>query len=338
MLVSCPARVDIGNRLDYPNYFLSFAGQTAKTANVAIQLRTTITYFPNRQHKISFVSNSTVEDHFGCPDPEKSRFPILCAVLHHFGITSGTFQVESEVPPATGLGGSGMLIVAALALVKKLRYGSVSKRDWPKLALTAHLFEIWLGFSSTGFQDQLAAAYGGANLWTWGAQLDGQGFAIYTRSSIVPTGGTAELERHIVLCFTGKPHRRNRPTPGFRRLSGTELSQWETISSYTDKFSTAVRSSDWTTAAHYLNAECELREAIDSECLSSRARVLVKCGRNCGAGCRFAGHGHGGCVWAIGDASAITTAIEHWKSITRNWKGAWVVRPKLAVEGLVLQE
>src|ERR1035437_2934634 len=107
--VSCPARVDVGNRLDYPSFFLSLPSGIAKTANIAIELRTKLTYSPCRPGKISFVTNSMTEEHCGYPDPSKSNFPVLCAVLHHFGVTSGVFTIDSQIPPGSGLGGSGVL-------------------------------------------------------------------------------------------------------------------------------------------------------------------------------------------------------------------------------------
>ena len=178
MRVSCPARVDIGNRLDYPSFFLSLPAGVAKTANIAVELRTTLTYLPGKPGCISFVTHHTTEEHAGYPDPSRSSFPVLCAVLHHFGITSGVFRIESQVPPGSGLGGSGMLTVAAIGLVKTLFQALPKDQDRPTIALLAHFVENWLGFSSTGLQDQLAAVYGGANLWSLGREFRGRGSAL----------------------------------------------------------------------------------------------------------------------------------------------------------------
>lgn len=335
--ISCPARLDVGNQLDYPSYFLSLASQTARTANIAIELRTSVSYLANRRRGITLLTNSISEHHAGSVNPAKSRFPDLCVLLRHFGVTSGTFRIDSQIPPRSGLGGSGALAIAMVALIKKIRLGTLSDQDWPTLSLITHLLENWLGFSSTGFQDQLAALYGGANLWTWGIHFDGVA-PIYKRSSILPLGGADELNEHILLCFTGQSHAPTRMSKQVRRLEGSERAQWERVSRHTESFSAALRTSDWIGAARHLNAECDLRGKLDSTCLSARARVLVNVGRQSGVGCRYAGHGHGGCVWAIGDATAIGTTKEVWDGVARKWKGAWVIMPRVAAKGLVVHE
>jgi D-glycero-alpha-D-manno-heptose-7-phosphate kinase len=332
--VSCPARVDIGNRLDYPSFFLSLPAGVAKTANIAIELRTTLTYSPNKPGHISFVTDSIKEEHTGYPDPSSSRFPVLCAVLHHFGVTSGVFRIESQIPPGSGLGGSGVLTVAAIGLVKALIDGPLREQDRPTIALLAHFLENWLGFSSTGLQDQLAALHGGANLWSWGAKLKGPE-PLYAQANIMPSGGFEELGRHMLLCFTGQPHPHNRAGEQFRRLQRSDLSLWERVAQLTQEFGTALKAADWGGAAHFLNAECVFREEIAPACLSSRARLLAGVARQCGVGCRYAGHGHGGCMWAVGDTNAINETRIAWCRLARGWRNGWVGVPKVAANGLI---
>jgi D-glycero-alpha-D-manno-heptose-7-phosphate kinase len=332
--VSCPARVDIGNRLDYPSFFLSLPRQMAKTANVAIELRTSLSYSPSEPGHVSFVTKSVTEDHVGYADPRKSRFPVLCAVLHHFGITSGKFHIESQIPPGSGLGGSGVLTVAAIGLIKRFLVGTVTEQDRPTIALLAHFFENWLGFSSTGFQDQLAALYGGANLWTWGSNLAAEA-PIYVQTGILPPGGSDELSKHILLCFTGQSHPRNRAGEQLKTLPRCDLKRWEKVAQLTQEFSTSLKKADWEGAAHFLNAECALREAIAPGCLSARAKRLAAAARQCGAGCRYAGHGHGGCVWAIGEVNVITETTDRWRDLGRKWDESWVIAPRVAAAGLI---
>jgi galactokinase/mevalonate kinase-like predicted kinase len=301
--ISCPARIDIGNRLDYPSHFFSLPSQGAKTANISINLMTTISYSPNSAEIISLSTESISEQHErGRLDPSKSRLPLLCAILNHFGVDSGTFRISSQVPYGSGLGGSGILVVSLIALIKRLRLGVISEADYPSLCMTAHLLENWLGFSTTGFQDQLAALHGGANLWTWGAELESGGTSFYRRTPILPVGGTAQLDEHILLCFTGQRHRPSRISKRARMLSGADLGRWTEVSQQTENFAVALRDSDWRSAARCLNAECDLRIAIDPTCLSSRAQLLVTAGRSLGLGCRYAGHGSGGAACGrVGD-------------------------------------
>jgi D-glycero-alpha-D-manno-heptose-7-phosphate kinase len=327
--------VDVGNRLDYPSFFLSLPTGAAKTANIAIELRTTLTYSPCKPGYISFLTNSLTETHVGYPDPSKSHFPAMCAVLHHFGVTSGVFNIDSQIPPGGGLGGSGVLTVAAISLVKALLFGPATEDDRQRIALLAHFLENWLGFSSTGFQDQLAALYGGANLWSWGASFASDG-ALYTQTNIMPIGGGEDLCKHILVCFTGQSHPRNRAGEQFRRLPASEMRRWDKVAQLTFEFSNSLKIADWESAAHYLNLECALREEIAPACLSPRSLHLAAAARQSGAGCRYAGHGHGGCMWAIGGAKAIQETRDRWSRLAKKWKGGWVIAPRVAEVGLIL--
>lgn len=243
------------------------------------------------------------------------------------------FRIESDIPPGSGLGGSGVLTVTAIGLSMALLQAFPEEEDHRAIALLAHFVENWLGFSSTGFQDQIAAANGGANLWSWGANVKGED-PLWRHTDIMPRGGSEELGRHLLLCFTGQPHARNRAGEQFRTLPKSELRQWEKVADLTDEFSTSLKAADWARAAHYLDAECALREEITPDCLSSRARQLADAARQCGAGCRYAGHGPGGCMWAVGDTDAIRDTGVAWRRLAKHWKEAWVISPTVAAVGL----
>jgi galactokinase/mevalonate kinase-like predicted kinase len=233
--------------------------QNAKI-NISINLRKAISYFPKPDNVISLVADSISEQHDHRKLTEgKSRFPMLCAILNYFGITGGTFRINSQVPYGSGLGGSGMLVVSLIALIRRLRFGVISEHDYASLCLTAHFLENWLGFSSTGFQDQLAALHGGANLWTWGAELDSSEPAFYRRTPILPGNGAAELDKHLLLCFTGQRHRPSRMWEQVRTLKGRELKRWMEVSQYTENFAMALSNSDWKGAARA--AKCRVRRS-----------------------------------------------------------------------------
>jgi D-glycero-alpha-D-manno-heptose-7-phosphate kinase len=332
--VSCPGRVDIGNSLDYPHLYLSLGQATAHTVNIAVDLRTTVRWEPSRRAGMTLIVEGQRESHRGVPDPSRSRFPLLSSLTRHFELTAGVLSVSSRIPVGSGLGGSGVLLVALFALVQKATIGTLRQSDWPSLAMSAHLFENWLGFSASGFHDQLAALYGGANQWTWGTHFRSAS-PVFKRLAINPAGGAAAISRHILLCFTGQPHAKIRrpPDPGW--LPTQKLQRWREVSELTTAFAKSLRQARWTEAARYLNDECSLREQIRPACLSARARLLVDAARSSGVGCRYTGHGHGGCVWAIGERRAIERTSAKWTTLSASWNGAWVLRPAIAERGLM---
>lgn len=333
MQASCPARIDIGNSLDYPSFFYSLPARKAYTTNIAVNLRTTVSWKPARNGYVSIRRGHLKEDYHGIPDPEKSRLPLICALLRHFEVSSGIFHIDSQVPPGSGLGGSGLLTVALLALIKRLHTGSVSERDFNSLVLSAHFFENWLGYSSTGFHDQLAAAYGGAHIWNWGTHMRGQ-WPVFKKKSVMPAGGPEELSRNILVCFTGQAHSPNIAGSRFQSLLQKDIPKWSAVSEHARLFGLALRRSNWAQASRHLNEECQLREELSPGCLSPRARKLILEARQLGVGARYAGHGSGGTVWALGDSQAVAATKRCWLRICGQWKGAWVKQPEVAGKGL----
>lgn len=335
--VSCPARVDIGNTLDIPSYFFSMPLGTAHTANIAIGLRARVSYYPSQNSYIDIISDGIIERNTKSFDIKSSNSPIIWAILNHFKIKRGIFQIKSDVPRGSGLGGSGGLMVSLISTILKLKNIEVSNQIWSKILFFCHLFENWLGFSSTGFHDQLAAIYGGANLWTWGADFQREDL-IYQKHTLLSSEDCSLINERLILTFTGESHEATKMKLHNNLLSEHELKPWYTISQLTKDFSSALESKDWESAARFLNKECGIRSKINPNCISKRAGLLIKIARNEGVGSRPVGHGHGGCVWALGDKDKIADTFAEWKAQSDNWVGAWTIYPGMAEKGLVINE
>ena len=209
-------------------------------------------------------------------------------------------------------------------------------RDNDSVIISAHLFENWMGFSSTGFHDQLAAVFGGAHTWTWGTHLRGKQ-PIFKKKSVLPIGGVTELSKHLIVCFTGQVHPPNSAGTKFHSLPEHQITMWMAVSEHAKMFGTVLRQSNWTQASWHLNEECKLREKLFPGCLSPRTRILIHAARETGAGARYAGHGGGGAVWACGENNTIAETENCWRNITKRWKGAWVKRLNVDAKGLVVQ-
>ena len=337
--VSCPARVDIGNTLDIPSYFFSMPLGTAHTVNIAIGLRTKVSYSPSRNSYIEIMSDGIVERNVESFDRNMkgSRFPMIWGVLKHFKIKTGIFQIESDIPKGSGLGGSAALMVSLISTVLKLKGLEVSKQIRDKVLLFCHLFENWLGFSSTGFHDQLAAIWGGANLWTWGVDFQQDGL-VYQKYKLLSSKDSSLINERLILTFTGESHKATKMELHSKLLSEHELKPWYTISQLAKYFSSVLETKDWESAARFLNKECDICAEIAPNCISKRAGLLIKIARNEGVGSRHVGHGHGGCVWALGDKNKIANTFTEWKAQSDKWVGAWTIYPGMAEKGLVINE
>jgi D-glycero-alpha-D-manno-heptose-7-phosphate kinase len=91
------------------------------------------------------------------------RHPMLEAALRRWSPPSARLEVtvSSPVPPGSGLGTSASVLVALIAALQELDGVSHSPEN---LARSAHDLETVDLARQSGVQDQVAAAYGGANL------------------------------------------------------------------------------------------------------------------------------------------------------------------------------
>lgn len=337
LTVSCPSRIDIGNTVDFPNYFFSLPNGVAKTVNLAVGLRTTVTFDVSFDKHIEVIFDEIVETNINQKYLRKSKLPLVWATLNFFEIKHGRIQIHSEIPRGSGLGGSGVLLVALVTCILNYRGLNIDHDIYDRILMFCHLFENWLGFSRTGFHDQLAAIYGGANLWTWGAFFGKQNF-IYQKSKLLNRSDCEYYDKRIILSFTGEAHK---PTKfGSVPFVLNEYSRrlWLKLSALTEQFSIALRNKDTKRASELLNEECDLRVRIDPLRVSTKSRILIDIAKKNKVGSRYVGHGHGGCVWAIGSKNGIRKTLSEWRSILKKWPNAWAIFPNLEEKGIIVHE
>ncbi len=102
---------------------------------------------------------------------------------------------QSKIPAGSGLGTSGTLNVVWLSLVRRQPVKSIAE----KMEIAAHAYDIEkvLGIIG-GKQDQYASAVGGINLFEFGEEVRRVPVEMSQEQ-------VEELERHLVLCYTGRP-------------------------------------------------------------------------------------------------------------------------------------
>jgi D-glycero-alpha-D-manno-heptose-7-phosphate kinase len=155
-------------------------------------------------------------DHYQFPlDEAPGRHPMLEAALRRWAPRGCQLDitVSSPVPPGSGLGTSASVVVALISALQDLG-GAIVLPD--RVAQCAHDVEtVDLGLQS-GVQDQVAAAFGGANLVT----IDP-----YPRFQVRPLeikpGTWEELGRRVLTVYLGQRHDSSAVhTSVIERLSG----------------------------------------------------------------------------------------------------------------------
>ena len=335
VIASAPCRVDCGNTWDLKTLALPFERLQPVTVNIAINLRATVTLRPFKTGWIKVTSQD-----FGTQEspletaPFNSKLGLFFAIACFFGVSGIHFDVRSEFPTQSGLGGSAAVTVAAIAAIaESLHHYKIHRMTHKNIVLLAHGLEESLRISLTGLQDQAAATYGGVNRWVWSYSSSKKPF---TREPLLPSKYHQKLSQHLLLAYTGVSRSSSELTDKWVKqfLSGNNRTLWIRNLELTNELADALRLMDWKRAAMALTKEAELRRQLFGRALTPIMDSLIsEAGRfRCGA--RFTGGG-GGCVWALGTSKDIAKLKTHWMEILSKVSNARLLEPKIASKGVI---
>jgi D-glycero-alpha-D-manno-heptose-7-phosphate kinase len=337
--VSAPCRVDMGGTLDIRTFFYPLQHLGPCTVNIAIDMRTTVCLAPYTRGRIKVSSRGFRATEFDADSaPFRHPLGLIFAVAAFFNADGLHISVHSESPPRSALGGSSVAAAALVGAFQALMRSPDSQRpaDRRLTALIAHGIEESVAGVPCGFQDQLAAVYGGVNAWRWLARPQG---AVFRRESVLPRARLRELERHLLLAYVGVPHHSSDINGRWVRqfISGQHRTAWAEVVRLTHGFTEALRRRRYAEAAALMNCETEIRRRLTPDVLDRTGRKLAAAARRYGCGARFTGAGGGGCVWAIGEADAIAGLRPRWVEILATRRGAGLLSAGVAAEGLRIE-
>src|SRR5580700_5735567 len=195
-----PTRVDLaGGTLDIWPLYLFHPGALTLNAAISRYARCTIETHPAADSRIKLVSLDTSRSESfpafsALARTKRYRLPLLAEIVKFFRPEGGfTLTTNSEAPAGAGIGGSSAMAVAICAALDRFIGAGKSKVDWIHISRDAEAVVIRV---PAGTQDHYPPAFGGA------AAIE------------LPAGGEHrvelrvnldELERRIVVCYTGKP-------------------------------------------------------------------------------------------------------------------------------------
>jgi D-glycero-alpha-D-manno-heptose-7-phosphate kinase len=193
VITSTPLRISFfGGGTDYPVWYRQYGGSVLSTT---IDKRCYITCrrLPPFFEYHSRISYSKVEN---VVRNDAIQHPSVRACLQFLGIDDGVeIHHVADLPARTGLGTSSAFTVGLLLGLYALKD---QMRDKGSLAAEAIHVEQELLQEAVGAQDQVSAAYGGFNRINF--HTDG---SFEVNRILTEAGRLEELERHLVLYFTG---------------------------------------------------------------------------------------------------------------------------------------
>jgi D-glycero-alpha-D-manno-heptose-7-phosphate kinase len=291
-----PTRVDLaGGTLDIWPLYLFHPGAVTINAAVTRYARCVIETHERGGQKIRLVSRDTKrEEHFASfaslVQGKRYHLPLLAEITKFFAPQGGfTLTTDSEAPAGAGIGGSSAMAVAICAALDRFTSAGKSKVDWIHISRDAEGIVIKV---PTGTQDHYPPAFGGA------AAIE------------LPPGGerrvelradVRELERRLVLCYTGKP-----------RQSG--INNWEVMKAHIDgkkkvranleriaevaqAMRVALEKADWRETGRLMREEWTFRKRNLPTISTKTIDRIIEGARQKGAlAGKVCGAGGGGCV------------------------------------------
>lgn len=333
---SAPCRIDMGGTLDISTFYYPLRHLSPCTVNIALDLRTRVKLQPYDVGQIKISSKGFKSAEYPLDQaPFDHPLGLMFAIGVYFRASGVHIHIESSSPPRSGLGGSS---AAAVALIKafskvlgKMGQGLPSRKN---IALLAQKLEASVAGVPCGLQDQLAAAYGGANIWYWPVN-DQDPF--FRKKTIIRKKHLREFEQHLLLGYCGAPHESKDVNRKWVRqfLLGKYRGLWTEIIVYTQKFARALMERNIKDACKLMNQETALRKQMTPEVLDEIGTALVESALENGCGARFTGAGGGGCIWALGPVEDVDKLKGTWESILKIRKGACLLDAKIDSKGLL---
>lgn len=312
---SAPCRIDMGGTLDLATFYYPLRHLSPVTFNMAIGLRTRVALKPYRKGWIKVSSRGFDSAQFPADlAPFEHPLGLMFATASYFGAAGVHIHIDSSSPPRGALGGSSAAAVALAAAFSSLTEAHKTGAAFgPRaLALLVHQIEQSVAGVPCGLQDQLAAAYGGVNLWHWHAD---PGRPVFKKQVVVRKKGFKALKRHLLLAYCGNPHASKDINGRWVRqfLAGKHRELWEQIISCTRQFAVALGHGEYRQAGDCMNRETDIRRKMTPDVLDKMGKKLVRLAVQNHCGARFTGAGGGGCLWALGDVENIDRLKPLWE-------------------------
>jgi len=291
-----PTRVDLaGSTLDIWPLYLFHPGAVTLNAAISRYAHCVIETHAPGDESIKLVSLDTKRaENFASfaklARTKRFRLPLLAEIVKFFRPEGGfTLTTNSEAPTGAGIGGSSAMAVSICAALDRFTGAGRSKVDWIHISRDAEAIVIHI---PTGMQDHYPPAFGGA------AAIE-----------LIPGGerrieinvNLDELERRLVVCYTGKPRQSAINNWGVFKAhidnKRSVVNNLERISQIAQKMRTALEAGNWKETGRLMHDEWTFRRrnlptistiTIDRIIENSRRKGALA-GKVCGAG-------GGGCI------------------------------------------
>jgi D-glycero-alpha-D-manno-heptose-7-phosphate kinase len=292
---SAPVRLDFaGGWTDVPPFSEREGGVVV---NAAISLRVEAEFEPGREGilLLSEDLNQAAMVRSAMDLAPNGVLDLHKAALRMFPSGPGTLRTRSAVPPGSGLGSSGAMDVALVAVLAQLRGETLQADD-----IAAHGWELEVveAGHAGGRQDQYAAALGGVH------RLAFKDDAVAAERLQPDPAFMAELERRLVICYTGSSRVSSdtisRVMNAYERGDATVTRALNQMVEIAERMAEALGGGDLARVAELLSANWACQRRLDQGMQTEQmARLEAAMARAGALGSKAAGAGAGGSMFFI---------------------------------------
>jgi D-glycero-alpha-D-manno-heptose-7-phosphate kinase len=327
-----PTRIDLaGGTLDIWPLYLFHEGSLTVNCAITRYASCTIESEPESSRRIVLLSRDTNRTET-FPSLEalcmarRYKLPLLAELVKFFRPAGGfTLTTDSEAPAGAGIGGSSAMAVAICGALDRLTGAGLGREDWIHISRDIEAIVIRV---PTGTQDHYPPAFGGA------------------AAIILAPGGERreplacnldDLERRLVLCYTGKPRQHGinnwevfkRHVDGERRVARN----LEKIAIIARQVRTALERGKWDDLGRLVREEWDFRRRnLKSISTPLVERIIASARRQGALAGKLCGAGGGGCLTLVIDPES-RARVE--KAITET--GGTLLPLRIDREGVLLK-
>ena len=302
---SAPTRIDLaGGTIDIWPLYLFHPG--AQTLNAAISIRARARVESRTDNRIVIRSEdtgATVEADDWRELRDRRELRLLSLLVHFFETRGITLTTSSQSPAGAGIAGSSALNVAVCAALADWNRQHFDPEALLQVAMNIEAQTIGV---PTGLQDYRPALYGG--IAALELEVDGV-------RRIPLSIDARELERRIVLCYTGEP--RNSGTNNWeitkRHIDGDRhiFDCFERIRDTAATMRECLQRGDWTGVGTSIAEEWENRKRLAPGVTTPAIESLIARATAAGAAAaKVCGAGGGGCLFCYGPPDARAAIAE----------------------------
>jgi D-glycero-alpha-D-manno-heptose-7-phosphate kinase len=296
---SAPTRIDLaGGTIDIWPLYLFHEG--ASTLNAAISLRAHVQLEARSDECVELRSIDTgktvVAAHWSELDGS-CELPLLGLLARHYRLTRTTLTSRGESPAGAGIAGSSALTIAACGALARWTNAPTDPEELLQVAMNVECQTIRV---PTGGQDYRPALFGGI------AAIE---LGVSGLERVALNVDPGELERRIVLAFTGAPRQSgtNNWEITKRHLDGDRhvFDCFERIRDVAVALRSALERGDWEQVGRQIELEWSNRKRLAPGVTTPIIEELIGRARGAGAtAAKVCGAGGGGCLFSFGPPDA----------------------------------